>query len=304
LPLTDSLPFPNGMRPLRYNPRKHVLGIVAGSGSINTAASIMALGLDPRFDLSKAYWVIAGIAGINPNLGSVGSAAWAEWVVERDLVHEIDAREIPAGWSTGVTPLRRAKPFEGPPPDQGIYSPFVYHLDPALTAWAYGLTKDVHLDDSPALKEIRSHYPGQPEALKPPHVIRGDEVSAMNWWLGTMMNKLAEDWMAYWTGGKGGSVTTAMEDTGVLRSLQFLSQTRLADPRRVMVLRTGSDYSAQGKDETVVHLLEADAGGGGSGALTAYIPALEAAYRAGSPVVNALSSGWVRYRDHPPTVAP
>jgi purine nucleoside permease len=115
LPLTDSLPFPNGMRPLRYNPRKHVLGIVAGSGSINTAASIMALGLDPRFDLSKAYWVIAGIAGINPNLGSVGSAAWAEWVVERDLVHEIDAREIPAGWSTGVTPLRRAKPFEGPP---------------------------------------------------------------------------------------------------------------------------------------------------------------------------------------------
>ena len=26
----------------------------------------MALGLDPRFDLSQAYWMVAGIAGIDP----------------------------------------------------------------------------------------------------------------------------------------------------------------------------------------------------------------------------------------------
>ena len=29
----------------------------------------MALGLDPRFDLSKAYWVVAGIAGIDTEEG-------------------------------------------------------------------------------------------------------------------------------------------------------------------------------------------------------------------------------------------
>src|SRR6202140_1729715 len=37
------------------------------------AASIMALGMDPRFDLSKAYWLVAGIAGVNPNEASIGS---------------------------------------------------------------------------------------------------------------------------------------------------------------------------------------------------------------------------------------
>ena len=38
------------------------LAIVTGQGTAHAAATIMALGLDPRFDLSHAYWVIAGIA--------------------------------------------------------------------------------------------------------------------------------------------------------------------------------------------------------------------------------------------------
>jgi AGZA family xanthine/uracil permease-like MFS transporter len=38
-----------------------VLGLVTGVGNTNAAATIMALGLDPRFDLTKSYWLIAGI---------------------------------------------------------------------------------------------------------------------------------------------------------------------------------------------------------------------------------------------------
>jgi len=60
------------------------------------APSIKALGMDPRFDLSKAYWLVAGIAGVNPNEASIGSATWAEWVIDSDLGFEVDAREIPA----------------------------------------------------------------------------------------------------------------------------------------------------------------------------------------------------------------
>ena len=298
LPLTQSLPFPNGMRPLRYNPEKHILGIVAGSGSINAAASTMALGLDPRFDLTHAYWIINGIAGINPNHGSVGSAAWAEWVVDRDLSHEIDAREIPPDWPSGLVPLNRTTPFEAPPPGQGIYSPVPYHLNPALVDWAFNLTKDTHLDDTPTLAAIRARYKSQPEAQKPPHVIRGDEVSAMNWWLGRLMNRGAEDWMAYWTGGRGVSTTTAMEDTGVLRALQFLKQSGRADPDRVLVLRTASNYSAPGDGQTAAELL---AGESASSGMSGFGPALEAAYRVGAPVAEALSAGWVRYREQPPT---
>ncbi len=300
LPLDGTLPFPNGVRALRYNAKKHVLGIVTGSGSVNSAASIMALGLDPRFDLTHAYWIIAGIAGIDPAHGSVGSAAWARYVVDRDLTHEIDSREIPAGWSTGLIPLGRSKPFEAPAPGPGLYSPNLYTLDAGLTAWAYRLTKTVALPDTPDLKGIRARY-HQPEAMLPPHVMLGDEVSAMNWWVGNVETKMAEDWMAYWTGGKGVMTTTAMEDSGVLRSLQLLAKTHKVDDGRVLVLRTASNYSAPGDGDTAAGLIAAESSDDTATHLSAFIPSLDAAYRVGSVVVDELSAHWDRYRDHAPT---
>src|ERR1700675_1852812 len=129
------IPFPQGYHDLRMN-SNGVLGTVTGVGTAKAAASIMALGLDPRFDLRKSYWLVAGIAGIDPADGSLGSAAWAEWVVDGDLAHEIDAREIPSDWKTGYVPLRRSVPFEQPhqaATDQGE----VYHLNAALMDWAF-----------------------------------------------------------------------------------------------------------------------------------------------------------------------
>jgi purine nucleoside permease len=304
LPLQQSLLFPVGRRARRYNPTKHVLGIVVGSGSINSSASIMALGLDPRFDLSKAYWIVAGIAGINPNTGSVGSAAWAEWVVDRDLTHEIDAREIPPDWSTGLVPLARIRPFQNPPPPPGIFSPSAYHLNAGLVNWAYQLTANVRLDDNADLQAIRAPYVEQAEALRPPHVLKGDEISANDWWLGRLMNKSAEEWVTYWTAGKGVSVTTAMEDCGVIHSLQMLSQAKLVDAERVLILRTASNYTAPSGDKSAADLLASESSSDSATHLSAYIPALEAAYRVGSPVVNALSSNWGQYSSHLPSASP
>src|ERR1700677_2011165 len=136
LPLPQTIPFPLGNRALRYNAEKQVLGIVTSEGSLRAAASIMALGLDERFDLSKAYWLVPAIAGIDPNYASVGSAAWAEWIIDRDLNFEIDAREIPPDWSTGHVPLGRSTPFKAPRPDldrpNGVNA---YHLNPGLVEW-------------------------------------------------------------------------------------------------------------------------------------------------------------------------
>src|SRR5437868_13449424 len=103
-------PFPQGYRSLRMN-NQGVLGVVTGVGTAKAAATIMALGLDPRFDLRKAYWLVAGIAGIDPEDGSLGSAAWAEWVVDGDIGHEIDGREIPADWKPRFVPLRQSVPY-------------------------------------------------------------------------------------------------------------------------------------------------------------------------------------------------
>ena len=129
-PLTGTLPFPQGYRTLRYNPADQVLGIVTGVGKSHAAASIMALGMDPRFDLTRAYWILAGIAGIDPAKGSVGSAAWANYVVDGDLAYEIDGREIPRDWSTGIVPNERATPYEQPvPTQQSIGGVQLYHLN-------------------------------------------------------------------------------------------------------------------------------------------------------------------------------
>jgi purine nucleoside permease len=111
LPLPESLPFPQGHRDLRINREMGVLAILTGVGTARSAASIMALGMDPRFDLGRAYWLVAGIAGVDPDDMSVGSAAWAEWVVDGSLMHEIDAREIPPHWPTGRVPLDHAEPY-------------------------------------------------------------------------------------------------------------------------------------------------------------------------------------------------
>jgi purine nucleoside permease len=110
-PLPSILPFPQGYYHLRYNSMKQVLGIETGEGPTHMAASITALANDRRLDFSHAYWILAGIAGIEPN-GPAGSAAWASYVIDGDLAYEIDAREIPSGWSTGYVPLGRSSPYQ------------------------------------------------------------------------------------------------------------------------------------------------------------------------------------------------
>ena len=63
--LDQVLPIPAGYHHVRMN-QDGVLGMLTGVATAKAAASVMALGLDPRFDLTKAYWLIAGIGGEIP----------------------------------------------------------------------------------------------------------------------------------------------------------------------------------------------------------------------------------------------
>ena len=91
------MPFPQGQHDLFLNEATGELGVVTGVGQLNAATAIMALGLDQRFDLSQAYWLIAGIAGIDPEDASIGSVAWSAYLVDGDLGHQIDARRDAGG---------------------------------------------------------------------------------------------------------------------------------------------------------------------------------------------------------------
>src|SRR5271165_1887079 len=130
--LDQVLPLAPGYHHVRLN-KDGVLGMLTGVGTAKAAASVMALGLDPRFDLSKAYWIVAGIGGGDPADVSLGSAVWAEHVIDGDLAYEIDARQIPSTWSTGFVPLRRGNPYELPV-DNGYGES--YTLNQSLADWA------------------------------------------------------------------------------------------------------------------------------------------------------------------------
>ena len=88
--------------------------IVTGESEINAAATISAMVLSPYFDLTKTYFFIAGIAGVNPELGTTGSVTFARYAVQVALQYEIDIRELPSNFTTGYFPQGSEFPDEYP----------------------------------------------------------------------------------------------------------------------------------------------------------------------------------------------
>ncbi len=291
--LNKKLPFPQGNRDLRTD-GKGLIAMVTGVGTAKAAASVMALGMDPRFDLRKAYWLVAGIAGVDPADATLGSAAWATYVVDGDLAHEIDAREIPADWKTGFVPLRKAIPYEQPlrEPNEGE----MYKLNEPLVDWAYRLTKDIDLGDTPALQEKRALMTGLPNAQRPPFVLKGDTLQSSTFWHGKLLNQWANDWVSYHTKGAANYVTTAMEDTGTLQSLHFLAKAGKVDVNRVLILRTASNFDSQRPQITAAESLAENKAGGYAG----FVPSVESAWKVGSRVVHEILTNWKTYRNQMP----
>jgi purine nucleoside permease len=278
--------LPAGYHSVRMNADGE-MAVLTGQGTAHAAATIMALGLDPRFDLTRAYWLIAGIAGGSPDRISLGSAAWARWVVDGDLGYEIDAREIPPDWSTGYIPLRKARPYE--PPSTPLEGQ-VYVLNPTLTEWAFNLTRSVPLADTDKLKQIRTEFDGA-AAQRPPFVMLGDEISSSTYWHGKLSDAWATAWVDYFTGKQGQFVTTAMEDTGTLLSLKNLANAGRIDWQRILVLRTVSNFDRQPRGMSAADSLARQR----IGNYSAYLPSLEAAYTVGHTVVNELLTRWPKY---------
>ena len=279
--LNQVLPMPAGYHHLRMN-KEGVLGLLTGVGTAKAAASVMALGLDARFDLTKAYWLVAGIGGGDPDDVSLGSAVWADHVIDGDLAYEIDAREIPADWPTGMIPLRKATPYERPVKRE--LEGEIYTLNPDLVALALSLTRDTPLPDTEAMRDARVRYTGFPNAMKPPFVTRGDTISSSTFWHGAKMNEWANAWTKYFTNGQGNYMIAGMEDSGTLQSLTFLAAAKKVDFNRVLVLRTVSNYDRQPPNTTAAENL----GNMVKGNYSAYLPALEAAQIVGDKVVRYL----------------
>jgi purine nucleoside permease len=285
--LDTRISFPQSYHDLYYNRATQTLGMVTGMGSIKSATATMALGLDQRFDLTHAYWLVAGIAGIDPAKASIGSAVWARYLVDGDLAHEIDAREIPKDWKSGYFPLHSKGPND---PSLPVPRGEVYEINGALRDWAFALTKDLKLPDDAGIRAERGRYTDTPTAQRPPFVLKGDQLAAMTFWHGRLMTAWANDWVHYWTKGQGDFVTSAMEETGTYQSILYLDQIHRVDKSRFMVLRAGSNYTMPPPGISAAdYLLRENEGYAG---MTA---ALESLYIVGSKVIDELEVHWDRY---------
>jgi purine nucleoside permease len=290
--LDDVLPFPGGVRDLRTNADHSILGIVTGATIGPAASSIMALGLDPRFDLSQAYWLVAGIAGVDPADASLGSAAWAHYVVS-DISRQIDPREAPPDWPYGIFALGSTRPNQRADASRAVVGERVaYPLNAQLAHWAYQLSKDVHLNDTPQMAAVRAEWKGYPNAQRAPFVLEGDSYASDTYWHGKILTQYANDWVKLFTNNQGNFVMTNMEDAGIAEGMKRLDAMHRADFRRLLVLRTASNYSMQRPGHTAAESITEPYVG--------FLAAVESAYRVGSPVVHELLANWSKWENATP----
>jgi purine nucleoside permease len=271
--------------------RSDVCVVTTGMGHSNAAASMTALVFSRTFDLSHTYFVVAGIGGIDPARGTLGSPTWARYLVDFGIQWEIDAREIPSGWTTGYLGIDTASPAQKPALD---YRTEVFQLNEALLSAAYGLTRNVPLADSAQAQAARSRFAYGP-ANQPPTVLQCDTVSDDTWFSGTLLVQRARDWTKILTDGRGDFCTAQQEDNATYEALKRGATARLLDLDRVAVLRAGSNFMRPHDGQSSAdNLLNYTTEGG-------FPIALENLYRAGSPLVQQIVDNWRTWRRGVPT---
>ncbi|KAK8075637.1 purine nucleoside permease-domain-containing protein [Apiospora hydei] len=237
----------DGLSPL--NPQVHctnsgeVCQATLGESEINAAASMSALvlGADAAnlFDFGRTYFLISGIAGVNPKLGTLGSVALAKFAVQAALQYELDARDMPTNWTTGYLAYGTDAPGRLP---TIFYGTEVMELNEALRDAAFALARDTHgdggndddddnstpvLDDDAAAAAYRSkyrvndlttttttgdtttddgggtHHPAANNiyaaATGPPSVLRCDTVTSDVYYSGALLSEAFENTTRAWT---------------------------------------------------------------------------------------------------------
>lgn len=251
---TASLP---GLRyPLYYT--EDGLGVVpTGMGKTEAAASTAVLCSSPAVDVSEAVVLSVGIAGIAPDIGTLGSVVLADAVVDWDQKYRLDPTEPE---STGLLPYRRRDP--------------VYRLNDALLSDALAVADGVQLADDDRLAAKRDRY-DQPAARSSPDIGVGTTVSSDEYWHGAMLAERVQWFLDEYAAGR--LATTQMEDYGTACVLA-----RFGHLDRYLSVRAGANFDRQPPGQSSKESFNA-------GELRPELNVgLENAFRVGSAIVDSL----------------
>jgi len=277
--------------PVVHCNRQEVCVITTDMGHANAAASIMALAFSNQFDLSKTYFLVAGIGGIDPMQGTLGSTAWARFLVEFGAQWEVDGRERPAEWQSGFIGEGSTAPDSLPTITNHTE---VFELNAELVNAGFTLSRDVALADNPEAKASRAKFAYAP-ANQPPSVIECDTLSDDTWWAGKLIGERARTWTKILTQGKGTYCTSQQEDNATFEALTRAASVGRVDRKRIAVLRSGSDFDRQYEGQTAMESLFSFQSAGG------FAPAIENLYRAGLPLITNIVEHWPEWEGGVPS---
>ncbi|KAJ7767295.1 purine nucleoside permease-domain-containing protein [Mycena metata] len=277
-----------GLSPL--SPQVHctkdgsICQLTLGEGEINAASTVAALIHSSLIDLTSTYVLIAGIAGVNPKVATIGSVTFARFAVQVGLQYEVDAREKPSNFSTGYFPQGSTAPGQYP---TFIYGTEVFAVNDALRHIAFGFAKtaEAQLNDTADSKAARLAYAsfGRAATLAPA-IVLCDTATSDTFWTGTLLGEAFESTTRVFTNGGAEYCTTQQEDSATLNALLRGAMSKLVDFSRVIVMRSASDFDRPANGTTAVANLLGDAPG--------FTPSLLNLHIAGVKVVQGIVGGW------------
>ncbi|KAI0341901.1 purine nucleoside permease [Trametopsis cervina] len=258
--------------------------ITTGEGEINAAVSITSLTHSPHFDLTKTYFLIAGVAGISPKLGTIGSAAFARYAVQVGLQFEIDARQIPSNFTTGYVPQGARAPNQFP---TEIYGTEVFELNDELRQFAIKQAKTAKLFDDAGSQAYRANYASShafAAGAAPPSIVACDTATSDQFWSGTLLASAFENTTQLFTNGTGVYCTSQQEDNATLEALMRAALQNLVDFTRIVHMRTASDFDREFPGQTASDNLFFG--------LSGFTASINNLVNAGLPVVTGIVDGW------------
>ncbi|KAF4970299.1 hypothetical protein FSARC_2619 [Fusarium sarcochroum] len=284
---TSAIQFPRKLRvpglargyeDIHVNESGEVALLVVGTALINASLSISALLTSPLFDLKKTYFVLTGIAGVNPKRATIGSVAFAKFAVQVDTQLEFDAREVPSEWGSGYVPMGSDTPDQFP----GIvHGSEVFELNSALRDYALSAAKSVTLEDSPKAAENRDLWKNSPDgifnaATLKPSVLEGDVLSSNTFWHGHRISEAMERVTRVYTAGQAEYTMTAQEDNALLSGLLNAALQGKVDFSRILLIRSASNFDRGHEDKPHQLPFVMDKGGLGPSTRNLYLTALKA----------------------------
>ncbi|KAG6832674.1 hypothetical protein H0H87_000856 [Tephrocybe sp. NHM501043] len=261
-----------------------VCQLTTGEAEINAALTINSLLHSPIFDLTSTYFLIAGVAGVNPKHATIGSVTFARFAVQVALQYEFDARDKPPNHPTGYVPQGSQAPWEYP---REIYGTEVYEVNNALRKLAVALANTANLADSQAAQARRSNYESTSiyaAGAAPPSVVECDTATSDNYWSGDLLSEAFENTTALLTNGTGVYCTSQQEDNAVLAALLRGHLWGAVQYTRAIVMRSASDFDRPYEGQSAAENLFTPSPG--------YPVSLENTYRAGVKVVQGILDGW------------